>query len=159
MDNLTNAIGDRAGAEWQQFPADAYLDHRHRNWVISEELGDVRFVSDAGGVLVHRERAEHISRALLGGSNALVLEEVRALTTRTAPATARLASSLVVGHAPASPLEIFNARSRWRDILGWLGIVAGAVVFVAALALSLDDPALVVALAIELRGGRLILDI
>jgi hypothetical protein len=59
----------------------------------------------------------------------------------------------------ASPMEIFNARSRWRNILGWLGIVAGAVVFVAALALSLDDPALVVALAIELRGGRLILDI
>jgi hypothetical protein len=157
MDNLTNGIGDRAGPEWQRFPADAYLDHRHRNWVISEELGDVRFVSDAGVVLVHRERAEHIARALLGGSNALV----RALPARTAPATARLPSSLVVGHAreAASSMEIINARTRWRDILGWLGIVAGAVVFVAALALSLDDPALVVALALELRGGRLILDI
>jgi hypothetical protein len=48
---------------------------------------------------------------------------------------------------------------RWHDILGWLGIGAGAAVFVAALLLSLDDPALVVALAIGLRGGRLILDI
>jgi len=30
--------------------------------------------------------------------------------------------------------------------------------FVAGLALSLDDPALVLALAVGLRGGRLILD-
>jgi hypothetical protein len=29
--------------------------------------------------------------------------------------------------------------------LGWLGILAGAVLFVAALAVPLDDPALVVA--------------
>jgi hypothetical protein len=34
-----------------------------------------------------------------------------------------------------------------------------AAVFVAALALRLDDPALVVALTLAVRGGRLILDI
>jgi hypothetical protein len=43
-------------------------------------------------------------------------------------------------------------------ILGWLGIQAWAAVFVAALATPLDDPALVVALAVGLRGGRLLLD-
>jgi hypothetical protein len=37
--------------------------------------------------------------------------------------------------------------------------VAGAAVFVAALALQLDDPALVVALATGMRGGRPILGI
>jgi hypothetical protein len=35
----------------------------------------------------------------------------------------------------------------------WLGIVTGAAVLVAALAVPLDDPALVVALMLELRGG------
>jgi hypothetical protein len=42
---------------------------------------------------------------------------------------------------------------------GWLGIVAGAAVFVAALAVPLDDPALVVALVIGLRASRKILDV
>jgi len=43
--------------------------------------------------------------------------------------------------------------------VGWIGIVAGAAVFVAALAVPLDDPALLLAFAIVTRGGRLILDI
>jgi hypothetical protein len=37
--------------------------------------------------------------------------------------------------------------------------VAGAAVFVAALAVPLGDPALVMALALGLRGGRLILGV
>ena len=122
--------------QWLIVPSGVYLDHRHRNWVLAEEAGDVVFAVRV--VLVHRERAEHIAEALL--------TEVRALAARTAREA-----------APSG--EIINARSRWRDILGWLGIGAGAAVFVAALALSLDDPALVVALAIGLRGGRLILDV
>jgi hypothetical protein len=51
---------------------------------------------------------------------------------------------------------IAQTSSRWRDACGWLGIAAGAVVFVGALALLLDDPALVVALMLGLRGGRAI---
>jgi hypothetical protein len=55
MNNLTNlprnAIGDRAGPEWLRLAADAYLDHRHRNWVLSEEMGDVRFVPEAALLL------------------------------------------------------------------------------------------------------------
>jgi hypothetical protein len=49
--------------------------------------------------------------------------------------------------------------SRWRDIWGWLGIVAGAAMFVVALAVPLDDPALVLALMISLRSVRLVLDL
>jgi hypothetical protein len=37
--------------------------------------------------------------------------------------------------------------------VGWLGIVAGAAVFVGALAVPLDDPALLPALVLALRGG------
>jgi len=37
---------------------------------------------------------------------------------------------------------------------GWLGILADAAVFVAALAVPLDDPALLLALVLALRGGR-----
>jgi hypothetical protein len=59
----------------------------------------------------------------------------------------------------AEPLAPGAGISRRRDLLGWLGIVAGAAVFVAALAVPLDDPALVVALAVGLRGGRLILGV
>ena len=50
------------------------------------------------------------------------------------------------------------SHGRSRDIWGWLGIVAGTVVFVAALAVPLDDPALLLALVLALRGGRLALD-
>src|SRR5262245_27183458 len=53
-----------AGTEWARFPGDAYLDHRYQNWILAEDMGDVLFVPDARVVLVHRERAEHIVRAL-----------------------------------------------------------------------------------------------
>jgi hypothetical protein len=59
--------------------------------------------------------------------------------------------------AQRQPLVASTQISRRRDVLGWLGIAAGAVVFIAALATPLDDPALVVALAVGLRSGRLIL--
>jgi hypothetical protein len=36
----------------------------------------------------------------------------------------------------------------------WLGILAGTTMFMAALAVPLDDPALVVALMLALRGSR-----
>jgi hypothetical protein len=39
-------------------------------------------------------------------------------------------------------LSADTRASRWRDIWSWLGILAGTLVFVAALALPLDDPAL-----------------
>ena len=42
--------------------------------------------------------------------------------------------------------------------MGWLGILAGAAVFVAALAVPLDDPALLLALVLALRGGQMVLD-
>jgi hypothetical protein len=51
-----------------------------------------------------------------------------------------------------------TSASGRRDIRGWLGIGAGAAVFVAALVLQLDDPVLIVALMLTLRGGRTILD-
>jgi hypothetical protein len=41
---------------------------------------------------------------------------------------------------------IATPRTRWRVDCGWLGIMAGAAVFVSALAVPLDDPALIVAL-------------
>jgi hypothetical protein len=52
------------------------------------------------------------------------------------------------------PLAAGAGISRRRDVLGWLGFLAGAAVVVAALAVPLDDPALVMALAMGLRGGR-----
>ena len=51
------------------------------------------------------------------------------------------------------------SRSRHGvDPGGWLGIVAGAAVFVAALTVPLDDPALLLALVLALLSGRLALD-
>ena len=52
-----------------------------------------------------------------------------------------------------------TAHRHWRSAGDVLGILAGAAVFVAALAVPLDDPALVVALMLCMRGGRLILDV
>jgi len=46
-----------------------------------------------------------------------------------------------------------KAASRWRDIVGWLGIMAGAAVFVAALAVPFDDAGLAISFALVLRGG------
>jgi hypothetical protein len=42
--------------------------------------------------------------------------------------------------------------------VGGLGILAGASVFVATLAVPLDDPALLLALVLALRGGWRALD-
>ena len=125
MTNITRPRRIIPHAEWLQVTADVYLDQRHCNWLISEELGDVLFVLEAGLVLVHRVRAP-------------------------AGAPAREAQILTISPQP---------QSGWRHLVGWLGIVAGAAVFVAALAVPLDDPALVLALVIGVRGGRLILDV
>ena len=131
---------------WLTVPTNTYLDHRHRNWVIAEEMEDVRFVLERSVVLVHRDRAEHIARTLLGSRDVLVLEDALVLPARTGVGLVRL--------PPRQPQPLFiERRSRWRDILGWLGIVAGAAVFVAALAVPLDDPALLLALVLALRGG------
>jgi hypothetical protein len=46
--------------------------------------------------------------------------------------------------------------SRSRGISGWLGILTGGAMFAAALALPLDDPALVVALALAVRSSCII---
>jgi len=163
MENLTNprnAIGDRAGPQsaWWKFPADTYLDHRHRNWVLAEEVGDVIFVPSAHVVLVHRERAEHIAD-LLGGRDGVLLEEVLALSARTGIGVVRLPVARDRGHASEvePPAVVMQASSRWRHVLGWFGIAASVATYVAALALPLDDPALVVALMLGMRGGRLIL--
>lgn len=157
MANLSNpprnAIGDPAGSKWLQFAAAAYLDHRHRNWLTSEALGDVLFMPEADTVLVHRERAEHIAQTLFGGRDVLVLEDALALPARTGTNVRRQPPS------QPQPLVIERGSARWRDILGWIGIVAGAAMFVTALVVPLDDPALVVALAMGLRGGRLVLDV
>jgi hypothetical protein len=50
--------------EWCEVPTNTYLDHRYQNWLLAEEFGDVVFVPARGVVLVHRERAEHITREL-----------------------------------------------------------------------------------------------
>jgi hypothetical protein len=149
MHHLTNRTFHRIN-DWLEFSTDAYLDQRHRNWVLAEELGDVVFVAARGVALVHRERAEHIARALGWRPEAMVREQTIALpASTTAPPG--------IATATKSPTVIVKANSRWRDACGWLGIVAGAVVFVGALAAPLDDPAMVMALALGLRGGRLIL--
>jgi hypothetical protein len=137
---------------WLEFAADIYLDQRHRNWVLSEESGDVVFVPARGVVLVHRERAEHVAAAL--GAAA----EIAALPQQPVPLPAPDPVRLIPARAPELPPLAADAGIS-RSVLGWLGIVAGAAVFVAALAVPLDDPALVMALVIGVRGGRLILDV
>jgi hypothetical protein len=42
---------------------------------------------------------------------------------------------------------------RWRAGCAWLGIIARAAVVVTAVAVPMDDPALVLALMLALRGG------
>jgi len=167
---MTNLV-DAPGGDWQSFPADVYLDHRHRNWIISEQLGDVRFRSRARVVLVHRQRAEHIVRALPGDGGETRPGAVRAPAPMS-PAPARLPSiparrASVPARLPSRPARrpvqtatslSGPSRSPWRDLWGWTGIAAGAAVFVAALAIPLDDASLLLALALTLRGGRQILD-
>jgi hypothetical protein len=152
MDHLTNRTVYLTSA-WLEIATDVYLDHRHRNWVLAEELGDVVFVAARGVVLVHRERAEHITRALDWRPESMVREQsvvLPAMTTTRPPPPG-------IATAAKSPTVIVNARSRWRAACGWLGVMVGAAVFVAALAVPLDDPALVVALALGMRCSLLIL--
>ena len=70
---------------WLELCVDVYLDRRHHNWVLAEDLGDVMFISERGVVLVHRERAEDIAVALLGGRDVLMLEAALALPAKTRP--------------------------------------------------------------------------
>jgi hypothetical protein len=122
---------------WLKFPAAQYLDQRHPNWVLAEEFGDVIFFGDV--VFVHRARAEHIVR---------LLETALALPARTGVGVMRV--------PPPQPRSLVVARRSicWRDIVDWLGILAGAGVLVASLAVPLNDAAYAVTLALWLRGLR-----
>ncbi len=145
-------------SEWWEFPPDVYLDHRHRSWVPSEEQADVRFVSGADVVLVHRERARHIADALGAGPDVARLEDLVALPAPREPRHRPAPPADARAREAAPPAIVGRATRRRRGIVGGLGIVAGAVVFVTALALPLDDPALVVALMLAVRGGQTIFD-
>ncbi len=163
MNNLTNpsrnTIGDRAGPEWQQFAADTYLDQRHRNWVISEELGDVQFVPDARVVLVHRIRAEHVARAFGAVDCVVLLEEVVLAPPMPPSQPLRLPQPPAADPARESQTLAADTRtSRRRDIWGCLGITAGVALLMTALAVPLDDAGLALAAALVVRGGRLIVD-
>jgi hypothetical protein len=128
---------------WLELSVDTYLDRRHRNWVLAEGLGDVVFISERGVVLVHRKRAEGIAAALLGGRDVLMLEDALALPAKTPPEPARRPAP-----PPADPARVKQSlsadtrTSRWRDIWGWLAIMAGVAVLVTALAVPLDDAGL-----------------
>jgi hypothetical protein len=114
---------------WLEFAADAYLDHRHRNWVLAEEVGVV-YVAARGVVLVHRQHAEHVAAALGAGAEVARLEQLVALP---APApVCPLPPPVSAVAAPGPQLTVAGTGiSRRRDVLGWLGILAGAAVFVA----------------------------
>ncbi len=140
--------------EWCEVPTNTYLDHRYQNWLLAEEFGDVVFVPARGIVLVHRERAEHITREL-----GIVARDARVFASppRLQPAPLPRPRAVAPVHrVPLAPISS-HAPSRWGDVRGWAGLVAGAAVFVTALVVPLDDPALVVALLIGVRGGRVIL--
>jgi hypothetical protein len=149
MDNLASCTFHHTN-DWLEFSTDAYLDHWHPNWTLAEEMGDVVFVAARGVVLVHRERAEHIARALGHGAGVTVQEHVLAVPTPVKLTPLRAGRQV----AEAEPrVVIGEASTRWRAACGWLGIMAGAAAFVATLAVPLDDPALVVVLMLVLRGG------
>jgi hypothetical protein len=93
----------------------------------------------------------HIARALLGNRDVLALEDALALPARTGVGVTRLPPP------QPRPLVIECSSTRWRDIVGWIGILLGAAVLVAALAAPLGDPALEVALMLAMRGRRVIL--
>jgi hypothetical protein len=140
--------------EWCEVPTNTYLDRRYPNWLLAEEFGDVVFVPARGVVLVHRERAEHIARELgiVAGD-----AKVFAPPPRLQPAPlARPRAVAPLRRVPLAPIDS-QSPSLWDDVRGWAGLVAGAVVFVTTLVVPLDDPALVVALLIGVRGGRVIL--
>jgi hypothetical protein len=140
--------------EWCEVPTNTYLDHRYPNWLLAEEFGDVVFVPARGVVLVHRERAEHIAREL-----GIVARDAKVFAPppRLQPAPLPRPRAVAPLHrVPVAPISS-HAPSRWSDVRGWAGLAAGAAVFVTALVVPLDDPALVVALMIAVRGGRVIL--
>ena len=140
--------------EWCEVPTNTYLDHRYQNWLLAEEFGDVVFVPARGVVLVHRERAEHITRELgLAARDAKGFASLPRLQAAPLPRPRAVAPRRRVPPTPISS----HSPSRWDDVRGWAGLVAGAAVFVTALVVPLDDPALVVALLIGVRGGRIIL--
>lgn len=68
-------------SSWLELARDSYLDNRHRNWVLAEEVGDVVFVPARGVILVHRARAEHIVRALGGTADVARVEPAPAPLT------------------------------------------------------------------------------
>jgi hypothetical protein len=140
---------------WLELCANGYLDRRHHNWVLAEELGDVVFISECGVVLVHRERAEGIAVALLGGRDVLIMEDALALPARTPPEPVRLPPSPAAGHARESQSLSADTRTRRsRSIWGGLGLTAGVAVLVTALLVPLDDAGLALAAALVVRGGR-----
>jgi hypothetical protein len=48
MDHRTDLTASiRSASEWYEFLTNTYLDQRHRNWALSEEMGDVIFVGRA----------------------------------------------------------------------------------------------------------------
>jgi hypothetical protein len=147
-------------SDWERFAADVYHERRYRNWTLSEEMGDVRFLPEVGVVMVHRIRAEHIVRELrpLVVSRPVVAPSPRRLPVATRPQ--RVSPPIVVmWRAPTpTPPRAVAPPSRWRIFTGWLGLGTATAVFVAALAVQLDDATLLLALSLFLWGGRLILD-
>jgi hypothetical protein len=116
---------------------------------LAEEFGDVVFVAARGVVFVHRARAEHIARELGG----MRQQPVPALPARqVSPAVRHVRPSTV----PDAVAVVAMPLPRWRAACAWLGMALGAAVFIAALAVPLDDPALVVALMLTLRSGRVV---
>ena len=102
-------------------------------------------------------RAEHVAAALLGGRDVVLLEEALALPSRTAQPLRLPAPPAADPARESQSLAADTRTSRWRDIWGWLGIVAGVAVLVTALVVPLDDAGLALAAALVLRGGRLML--
>jgi hypothetical protein len=87
----------RRTSMWLEIATNAYLDHRHRIWVLAEELGDVVFVADRAVVLVHRERAEHIARALSHGAAVGLLDDIVAMPVSARPTRSPASSDRASG--------------------------------------------------------------
>ena len=81
------------------------------------------FVVARSVVRIHRERAEHIVRTHLGYRDVLVPEDALAMPTKTG-------INIVRQPPQAQQLVIEPGRVRWHHILGWIGILAGAALFV-----------------------------
>jgi hypothetical protein len=162
----------RTMSDWERFSAEVYHERRYRNWIISEEMGDVRFLPEVGVVMVHRVRAEHIVRELLTNGQPVRAPAPRRVSIATRapgpPVTAagRSADAIPVSiRQTAARARAQEARaqkatpiSRARIVTGSLGLGTAAGVFIAALAIRLDDSALLLALSLFLWAGRLILE-